>query len=45
MKYTQVVSWQDIIVQEGAGAGYFTKDELLKLDITDVTRVLVGKLL
>ena len=45
VRYRQPVEWQDIAVQEGAGAGYFTKDELLRLDITDATRMLAEKYL
>lgn len=41
VRFKQPVEWKDIIIQEGAGAGYFTKDELLKIDITDATRLLV----
>lgn len=41
----QLVEWQDITVKEGAGAGYFTKDELFKIDITDNTRLIAEKFL
>ncbi len=45
VRYGQPIDWQDIIIQEGAGAGYFTKDELLQIDITDATRILIEKFL
>ena len=45
IQYKQPVEWQDITVQEGAGAGYFTKDEILRIDITDATRMLAEKYL
>jgi 8-oxo-dGTP pyrophosphatase MutT (NUDIX family) len=43
--YKKPVEWSDITVREGAGAGYFTKGELLKIDITDATKMLVEKYL
>lgn len=39
------VEWPDITIQEGAGAGYFTKTELLNIDITDATRQIADKYL
>lgn len=45
IQYKQPAEWQDITVQEGAGAGYFTKDEILRIDITDATRMLAEKYL
>jgi len=41
--YKKSVEWSDITIREGAGAGYFTKDELLRIDITDATKMLVEK--
>jgi hypothetical protein len=40
--YKQPTEWKDIVLQEGAGAGYFTKEELQKIDITDATRILIN---
>lgn len=45
VKYKQPVEWQNITIQEGAGAGYFSKDELLRIDITDATKMLIEKFL
>lgn len=44
-RYQQPLEWKDITIQEGAGAGYFTKNELLKIDITDATRLIVKQYL
>ena len=43
--YNKPVEWSDITVQEGAGAGYFTKDELFRIAITDATKMLIEKYL
>jgi len=45
VRYNKSVEWSDITVKEGAGAGYFTKDELFKIAITDATKLLIGKFL
>jgi 8-oxo-dGTP pyrophosphatase MutT (NUDIX family) len=45
VKYKKPLGWKDIEIREGAGAGYFTRDELLKIDITDATRLLIEKYL
>ncbi len=39
------LEWKDVTVQEGAGAGYFSKEEMLKIDITEATRLLIMKYL
>lgn len=41
VRYKYPVEWHGITVQEGAGAGFFTKDEILKIPITDATRKIV----
>ena len=39
------LEWGDITVQEGAGAGFFFKDEMLRINITEATRLLIEKYL
>ncbi|MFZ1626933.1 MAG: NUDIX domain-containing protein [Candidatus Moraniibacteriota bacterium] len=44
-EYLSTVEWKDLVVQEGAGAGYFTKDEMLKIPITEKTKLILEKYL
>ena len=39
------LNWNDITVLEGAGAGFFTKDEILKINITPTTKQITEKYL
>lgn len=43
LRYQRTVEQTDITLREGAGFGYFTKDELLRLDLIQRVRVLVEK--
>lgn len=45
VRYSNPVEWQHINVQEGAGAGFFTKDEILQIPITHATRAIVERYL
>lgn len=39
------LEWADIVVNEGAGAGWFTKGEILQIPITEKTKLIVEKFL
>lgn len=41
----QPLEWGGFTLREGAGAGYFTKEELLKINITPTTQLLVNAFL
>lgn len=41
----KTVEWDDVKLGEGAGAGYFTKEEMERINITDATRKLVERYL
>jgi len=43
VRYKKQVNWQDFHLFEGAGAGFFTKEEILKIDITGNTRLIISK--
>lgn len=45
VRYKPKLEWSDFTVKEGAGAGFFAQNELLRIDITDVTRRLAEKFL
>ena len=41
VRYKPNVEWKDIDVREGAGAGFFTKEEISALNVTDQAKLLV----
>lgn len=41
--YTPSLEWSDIQAHEGAGAGWFTKDEMIRIPITEKTKLIVEK--
>lgn len=41
--YIPKLEWSDITVNEGAGAGWFTKEEILRIPITEKTKLIVDK--
>lgn len=43
--YPEKLEWSDITIQEGAGAGYFTKEEMLKIPLTEKTKLIIEKFL
>lgn len=45
VRYIHPVEWQDLTVQEGAVAAYFTMGEMLQIPITKVTREIAQKYL
>lgn len=44
-EYFASLEWSEIVVSEGAGAGYFTKDEMLRIPLTEKTKLIVEKFL
>lgn len=42
-KYLPILEWSDIMVNEGAGAGWFTKEEILRIPITEKAKLIVDK--
>jgi 8-oxo-dGTP pyrophosphatase MutT (NUDIX family) len=38
LRFKRSLEWNEFTVHEGAGAGYFTVDELLKINLTPATR-------
>lgn len=45
IRYKKPLTWQNISIREGAGAGFFTNDELLHIDITKTTRKIIEQYL
>lgn len=45
VKYQREINWQDFELFEGAGVGYFTKDEVSKINITENTKLIIKKYL
>ena len=45
VKYKKEVNWRDFELFEGAGVGYFTKQEMLKINITENTKSIIEKYL
>ena len=45
VRYNQVVNWSDFHLLEGAGAGYFNKEEILAIDSTENTKLIVKQYL
>lgn len=45
VRYMKPVEWENVRLGEGAGAGYFTKEEMEKIDITEATKQLIDKYL
>ncbi len=45
VKCNQKIEWSDFNLFEGAGAGYFTKEEILSIDIPKNTKLIVEKYL
>lgn len=43
LKYMHPVGWSDIVVCEGAGAGFFSKEDALKLPLTPGTRMFLER--
>lgn len=44
-RYVGPLEWGDFTLQEGAGVGFFTKAELVKIPITEKTKLIIEKLL
>lgn len=40
-RYTKTVDWDTLVVNEGAGAGFFTKQDALKIPITYNARLII----
>ncbi len=45
VKYNQKIEWSDFHLHEGAGAGYFTKEEILRVHTTKNAKSIVEKYL
>ena len=45
IRYQKEVNWQDFELFEGAGVGYFTEEEMLKINITENTKLIIEKYL
>jgi 8-oxo-dGTP pyrophosphatase MutT (NUDIX family) len=43
VRYKKTIEWRDIEVFEGAGAGFFTKEEAMRIDIAKETKMLAEK--
>ena len=41
VKLKKIVNWNDIVLNEGAGIGFFTPEEILEINSTKVTRLFV----
>ena len=41
VRLRRAIAWPDIVVQEGAGAGFFTKEEILNINSTEQTKALI----
>ncbi len=42
-QYLKPITWRDFSVNEGAGAAFFTKQELEQINITEKTKLLIHK--
>jgi len=41
VQYKKKVNWGEFTLHEGAGAGYFTKEEIMKIESTDNAKLIV----
>lgn len=44
-RLVQPLGWKDITIGEGAGAGYFTREQIAAIDSTDQTRAIASSFL
>lgn len=43
-QYMHPISWKDFSVNEGAGAAFFSKEELSKIDMTSKTKIIIERI-